>query len=247
VSWKEIITGTLGATSSALETIKSVEVDPKAIEELNDPNNLTASFSKNLYLVSAYLDQNGITDEQAKNQALVKLMADERAKLVFTTYGYKDIIVAKTESKESVRAYGNTIAPQLQTVLSEKITTSDMMSVSNFSTSKNPADLLPLIKNKKRLDTIINKFLTVSVPPSALSQHLLILNRISRYRDTLDNLSKMDTDPLRATLVVDGYIETAGMIVRLFNQLSTYFDTQGIVFFPQEGGYVFTVGYTMNK
>jgi hypothetical protein len=237
------MTDTLKPTASTLEELKKIPVDQKEIDTLNDPNNLTASFAKNLYLTGAYFEKNGITDEASKEQAMTALIQQEKAKIVPNTYSYKDINVAKAESKDSIRTYGNAIASILENIITEKVMLDDISSISNFITSKDAKDLEPILKNKKRMDTIMSKLLTLSVPPSAVIFHLATLNNVAAYRDMITDLAGSEEDPLRATIVIDKYTLTAINAGRATLQLSNYFTIKNIVFSPKEKGYIFTAGY----
>lgn len=247
ISWNEVINDTLQPSASTSAKLSKIAVDPKSIAELNDPNNLTASFSKNLYISSAYLVKNGINDEKSKAEVLANIMQQEANKIVPTTYYYKDINIAKTESKESIRVYGNTMSLILQNIITEKIIVGDISNVTSFLQSKNPADLSSLRNNKKRLEDIIQKLLKISVPPSALTYHTLAINRIAAYKDIIDNLSVADTDPIRQTFVIEKYPDTVKLVALLFNQFSNYFDMQNIIFTSKDAGYVFITGYTISK
>jgi hypothetical protein len=83
------------------------------------------------------------------------------------------------------------------------------------------------------------------IPPSATIYQLLALNRITMYRDNLDNLSKADTDPIRARISLDQYTQVMTLIFYIPNQLHNNFDTQNIVFSSKDAGYLFTVGYNI--
>lgn len=247
ISWGEVMNETLKPSNTSPEEQNKTTADPKAIAELNDPNNLTASFSKNLYLSSAYLTKNGIDDDKSKKDVLTNILQQEASKIVSTTYYSKDANVAKTESKESIKIYGNAIATILQNIITEKIILADMTSVIAFLKSKNPSDLSHLYNNKKRLDDVIQRLLKVSVPPSALTYHMLAINRVAAYRDIINNLSVADTDPIRQTFVIEKYPDTVKLVALLFNQFSNYFNMQNIVFSSKEAGYVFVTGYTIPK
>lgn len=244
ITWKEVMNSTLPTSPATLEELKKIPVNPKDINELNDPNNLTSSFTKNLYLTAAYLDKNGITDQSSKDDMVTKLLQNEKDKIVPTIYTYKDITVAKTESKESVHLYGNTVALILENIITEKSLTDDMTSIKTFIQSKEESDLSPLVKSKKRLDSVIQKLLSVSVPPSAVIFHIMALNAVTAYRDTVANLANANNDPLRATLAVDTYPDKAISTLRLINQFTSYFTTKNIIFSSKEPGYIFTTGYT---
>jgi hypothetical protein len=244
VSWGEVMNDTLKPSSSTLEELKKIPIDQKEIDNLNDPNNLTSSFAKNLYLAGAYFDKNGITDETSKQEALAKLMQDEKSKIVPTTYSYKDFNVAKAESKDSIRVYGNTVALILENIITEKSAGDDIVSINSFTKSKDVKDLIPLKNNKGRLDDVVQKLLKVSVPPSAIIFHIITINRVAAYRDLITSLSNADKDPLRATFVIENYTNTAIATLRTYLQLSDYFNGQNIIFSSKEKGYVFTAGYS---
>ena len=245
ISWNEIINQTFPESTSA-ESIKGAPVDEKVIEQLNDPNNLTSSFSKNLYVASAYINKNGGIDADSQQAVLDQLISQEASKIIPTTYTYKDIKIAPKEDKISIKTYGNSVAIILQEVITKKIMTDDFSSMNSFTQTKNESDLLPLVKNRDRVGGLIQKLLSISVPPSAISYHILALNRIALYKDTLDDISKANTDPVRAKLAIEKYTEMMVLVLRIPNQFSNYFDVQNIVFSSKEAGYMFTAGYTIN-
>ncbi len=243
VGWNEIVTTTFKDSTTTLASINKKPINQKSIDELNDPNNLTSSFSKNIYLATAYLKERGITDETTKQEAVNYLMQKEAEKIVITKYTFEDIKIAKSETKESIKVYGNTIAPLLNEIISSKIITDDIASLATFVKTKDEKSLLPLTKNEARVTSILQKLLTVEVPPSAASYHILAINRIVHYRDTLSNLSKVGSDPVRSTLTIDSYQDTAFLVLRLPNKFSDYFNAQNVAFYENEKGYMFTTGY----
>jgi hypothetical protein len=247
VSWGELTNELFTDDETTLGALKNGQVDEKIIAELNDPNNLTASFSKNFYILSSYLKQTGATDDASQTTAINQLIADEAKKIIPTEYQYKDINVAQTESKATIKAYGNIIAPLLRGVVTEKMMTSDLTAINSFAETEDVADLLSLSENRNIVDTVLKKFLAVSVPPSAVPYHILGLNRIALYRDTLDNISKAKTDPLRANVAMQKYLENAILLIRLESKFAEYFAIQNVAFSSKEAGYTFTSGYTVQN
>jgi len=243
ISWKELILSSEGGAAAAQE-LQNSQPDPKAIAALNDPNNLTSSFSKNLYVASTYLESNNITDEASQQNVVNQLMAEEAAKMVPTTYSFKDLNVVKNEANETVRVYGNAVAVILDDVITEQAALEDLTAVQNFTDTKKAEDLAPLAKNYTRVDAKLKKLLALPVPLSASAYHLLAINRIALYRDTLGDLSHASTDPLRATLAFQKYQNSTMSVLRIHQELSHYFDSKNISFTSKEKGYVFTVGYT---
>lgn len=246
ISWKEVIAETFKDSTEA-DDIKDATVDAQAIEHLNDPNNLTGSFSKNLYLASAYINKNGGADTASQQAVLDQLISDEAQKMVPTTYTYKDLQVSKQEDKTSLKIYGNSVASIFQKIVTRKIMEDDFASINSFIQTKNESDLSILTKNKVRVDSLLQEVLSMHVPPSAISFHILALNRIAFYRDTLDNLSKAESDPVRAKIALEQYAEMIVLVLRIPAQFSQYFNLQNIVFSPQNPGYMFTAGYTISN
>lgn len=248
VTWKEVIAETLPMDEQTKENLKKEQIDPKAIEGLNDPDNLTASFSKNLYLSASYLDQNGMTDEASQKAIASKLMAQEAAKIKPTIYTYKDIKVAKTESKESIKAYGNSLEPILDGIITKKIITDEVTALDAFSKSKNASasGAVPFLSNKKILDATVKKLESMQVPPSALIYHTEMLNKVTAYRDMIANISTMETDPIRASIAMPNYVNTSRSVISIFESYSTYFNIQNVAFSKNEPGYVFVIGYTLH-
>lgn len=244
VGWDDVITSSFVDASSTLAELNTEPVDQKSIDELNDPNNLTASFSRNVYITTAYLKKNDITDEKTKQDAVNELMAEEASKIAVTTYLIKDIRVSKSDSKETIKNYGNTIAPLLKNIMSSKQIGDDVNSLQGFTDTKKASSLIPLTKNRDRLNILLKQLLAVEVPPSAITQHILLLNRVALYRDNVDNMSRLDSDPVRSTLVFGKYQDTLLLLAKLPDQFFSYFNTQNVAFSSEEPGYIFTTGFS---
>ncbi|MCF7844089.1 hypothetical protein K9M47_04340 [Candidatus Gracilibacteria bacterium] len=246
VGWNEIVTSTLKNSTTSLANINQKPINQRIIDDLNDPNNLTSSFSKNVYLATAYLKEKGITDESSKQEAVNYLIAQEAAKITITSYTLKDIKVAKNESKDSIKLYGNNIAPIIKDLISSEVITGDMVSVNSFIETQEVLKLLPLSSNKKRIDSLIQKLLGIEVPASAITYHLLMINRLAYYSDILASLAGSDSDPVRGTLMLNNYQEAIILVIRTPNQFYDYFNMQNIIFTSKEAGYIFTSGFNFN-
>ena len=245
ISWRELVTTSLDPSFISEVEGEDEKPDPKVIASLNDPNNLTASFSKNLYSASAYFSKNQLNDPLAEQEVLTQLMAQEAEKVTPAVYGFKDIRVAKTEDKESIRAYGNAVATILNDMITQDQIVKDMESITKFIDTKSASDLIPLTQDYERVAAKLEKLLSLSVPLSASTYHVVALTRVAAYRDVLYNLSQAEADPLRTTLFIQKYPDTTVSTLGTFSALSPYFDIKNIVFTSKEPGYSFTVGYTL--
>ena len=109
ITWRELVESNVDDP-----TVPIVEEgdtpDPEIAKALSDPNNLTASLTKNLYVTSVYLKNNNITDEESQRRAMEGLTQEEIDKTVSKKYLPPDIKVAKTEDRTTIKAYGNEMA-----------------------------------------------------------------------------------------------------------------------------------------
>lgn len=243
ISWKELI-GSTEYGPEAIAEAESLKPDPKEIAALNDPNNLTASFSKNFYIASTYLTNNNVEDPSAQQSVLNQLIEEEAGKLTPTTFTFSDLSTTKTETKESIRTYGNSVATILDGVLTKESLTAVFGGMEHFIETNDAASLVPITKESERIHTKLQKLRELSIPLSAATYHIQVLNGVAEYADMLQNLSQAKTDPLRATLAFKNYTETSAGVLRVYSRLSPYFDIKKVVFSSKDPGYVFTVGYT---
>lgn len=244
ISWKELILSTEEGSSSVSE-LSSTPPDKKVIEALNDPNNLTAKFSKNLYITSTYLKNNNVTDADSQQKALDAILSDVASTIVPKTYSYGDLTVAKKEDAVSIRAYGNALAKIITPMITKKHIEEDLPGVALFIQAKDEKSLAAITLDAKQVDDNIQRLKKVSVPPSAVIYHLMVLNQVALYADSLSNLSKAATDPIRAELLIQKYPDILVDTLRMYKTLSGYFSLKNIVYTSSEAGYVFTIGYTL--
>ena len=148
------------------------------------------------------------------------------------------------DSAAAKKAYGNALALAVEGLLTEETVVSDLQTLSNFFTSGNARDLQPLHERVAALDAMIDTLKTVAVPPSAKALHLTALNRIVTFRNTIDGFTKAYDDPIRATISLQNYQDTAIQAGYIYPELSVYFHNQGTSFTQKEAGYVFVTGYT---
>lgn len=244
LTWKQITESNFSDQPEILNKLKDAPIDNKLIDQLNDEENLTASFSKNLYIASSYLKENNITDETSKQDVISQLIEQEAAKIIPTHYLYKDINIAKIENSESIKSYGNNLAIILNGLITKNSVKSDIESLNNFIKDQNNSSLITIKKDFDNSDSTLKKLLKISVPQSAVIYHLALINQVASYRDMLGNMSKAETDSLRANIALKNYAETVLSIVSIYKNMSDYFDMKNIAFSSKEAGYPFTVGYT---
>jgi hypothetical protein len=242
VSWKEFIASSLGVLPD--EATTSAEISARDIAALNDPNNLTSSFTKNFYIAQVALKQNGLTNQTAQQEAVDSLLSQEASKIQTTTYAKSDIVLAAEDTPASLASYGNSLAVILTGVLSQQSMTDDLQGITKFIQEGDEADLIPLINDRRKAGDALNKLLKLRVPASAADAHLAAINAVGAYMLTLSNMAGAQDDPIRATFGLGKYLENATGVIKLFSSFSSFFTTKGVAFTSKDPGYVFVVGYT---
>lgn len=243
--WRELLqkTYTTTVTSTTSKVQPAAKVDPEVQKRLDDPNNLTASFAKNMYVANAYIKEKGITDKVAQQQLIQNVVKAEAEKIITKTYTQSDLNISNDESKPALIAYGNALANILTLCDKYNFVKDDLTILNTFNTTKKASDLAPLVEKSKNIDLVTAKLLAMKVPASAIDPHLVALNRISAYKTVIDGFSKADTDPVRAALVIKQYQDTATLLVKSIYRFSDYFTTQNVTFAKNDAGSYFTLLY----
>jgi hypothetical protein len=173
------------------------------------------------------------------------MVQQEAIKMISKKYSYTDIIVSQTETKESIKKYGNNLSLLLGQVISEKRMKDDFQAMEFYLQTDNQDYLKTIQSDGEAVEQVIEKILLLPVPPSSAVYHLIVLNQMESYKDTLNNMAKAKDDPLRATIAFKRYPDEMVEVILLYKKLSEYFSLKKIVFTHSEQGYVFTIGYTL--
>jgi hypothetical protein len=195
---------------------------------LNDPNNLTASFAKNIYVATAYMKEKGITDPQAQQDVFNNVLNQEATKIVIPLYTEKDLTVIKSENASSLKSYSLLIRQAAAQATKDNFGVGDTDAVNKYLSSKKPDDLKPLSAKVLKVDSLIKKLTAMPVPLSAVSIHLNILNRLSAYKVTLEGLAVTDSDSVRGTLAARQYDTTISLLYKAVARFDEYFKAVGV-------------------
>lgn len=245
ISWEELVDQTTFGGGVATDDSGVAVPDEKTTAILNDPNNLTTSFSKNVYLTSSYLKQYGGSDTSTQEEIVSKLLQDEAGKLTFTTYVYKDMKVDSSETPTSIKAYGNALGVVVSTGADTGLALTDIDDVKKYLENKDAKSLASLKQKSEVASKILEALLAMKIPPSAAPYHLVFLNQASEYVSMMNNVATIDTDPIRATLAFKEYERVTRGMLSGVAALSTYFSSQTISFSKKDTGYIFSPSYTI--
>ncbi len=243
ISWRELAEGSIDPAE--LSQMEGEKADPEVLKQLDDPNNLTSSFSKNLYLASTYLAKNNVSDATVQQDTISQLIKEEAGKVVMPTFTAGDVRTSSANDTTSLKLYGNAVASTLGTIISTQTISDTAGSMQAYLETKDPSALIPLKEEQARVQAKLNKLKTLSVPSSATVVHTEALTKLAAYNELLSSLANIETDPLRSALLVEKYASISVDMLSLFTSMKTYFDAHGVVFSSRDSGYVFTVGYTL--
>lgn len=240
--WQDLLLS--GASTSTLEGAKKIKVTDEDRARLLDPNNLTASFSKNLYTASLYAKKNGNLTE-AEQSALVKSLIEQEAKKVLVkTYAVSDLSVSSIDTEEIKKNYGNKLGEIFLQSRKDKIGSGDIAIIQAYNINKDPGPLATLRIKKNKLDSLVRSLLQISVPPSAVVYHLRLINALSQYKTTVDSLSQIDTDPIKASLAFREYGTLNATLLSSLKSIQLYFNVENVTFTKNEPGFLITSVYT---
>lgn len=244
IGWEELVRQTWGEEGIPVNT----EIDEATAAQLNDPNNITTSFSKNVYLTSAYLEQYGEGDASTQQEVVARLIDEEAIKLAPKVYSYKDLNIQQSVSPSTVKSYGNAIGTIVSTGMNTGLGITDLQILKKYVDDTTDTTSLLLLKERSETaNALLSSIQELRIPASAAPYHLLMLNSVTAYTSMMENISTIDTDPLRASIAFQTYQETAGTMMRDIVALSSYFSAEGVVFTKEDAGYIFSPSYTIKN
>ncbi len=235
--WRDLVLGSLSTTTEA--AFARAEPNKEAEARLADKNNVTASFSKNIFTVAAYASNNPNLSEDEKTNLVADAVRTEAPKTQPKVYTTSDLRIAASNSSDAKILYGNTMALLLEKANKGGLGSNDLLLLQTYTEKGDPELLAPLASKKVKVDQILEELLTVSVPSSALVFHLRLINSVSAFSATLDGFARADSDPLRSLAFLNTYQETITKLYSSMNDLQDYFTLENVPFQSSDPGYIF--------
>lgn len=242
ISWKELAMSSLGINPAEAEGIH-IEMSKDDLDTLNDPDNLTSSFSKNMYIASLAIQQQGGLDAERKQQIVDQLMKEETEKMATKKYMASDITTTP-DTKESIKEYGNKVAAAVGGLITKDAIIDTMTSLDAYTNKGQEDDLVPLQKHAVATTEAMKKLLSIKVPASMTAEHLTLLNRYEAYKDLVHNLVAIKDDALRSTLALKEHQSVTLQALQEKSTLGLLIKNKGVTFSSLEPGYWFISGYT---
>lgn len=240
--WKDMLVNNTSPTLKE-EASKAVVTDAEK-KALDDPNNITATFAKDVYTSSVYTSQNGTLTQEQQEALAAKIVNEAKSKIVFTEYTVNDIHLTKNEDTMSIKKYANDLGKIYTKTTSSAVTHDDVAIIEAYNVNKDASVLKALVVKKDILDTAITQLLALPVPYSASAYHLRLINKLSDYKVIIDSLSQADTDPVRALIAFNSYFPIVKSLSSSFSGMQGYIHGEGITFTSTDTGFILLEGYT---
>lgn len=238
-NWKLAVIKQAEKDAPEINTLAPTAVDTT---NLNNPNNITAQYAKNVYAATAILEQESGTLTEEQRAAIAKAIFEQEAlKASAKIYSLSDIKTIPS-SKESVKKYGNTLGGMVTLAIVEGDKYPDIDLFQEYGLTRKKETLVLIDKKISIVEDLRDNMLLISVPTTATVYHLSALNAVEAYLQTLKNMRAIDTDALRASIGAHDYLTVYQTAFSMINAFSEYFDMENIVFQPSENGYLFTKG-----
>lgn len=235
--WRDLILETMSSTTKS--QADSIKVDPETLERLKDPNNLTTSFSKNIYTASAYIAKSGNVSADEQENLVADLLGAEAKKITQKVYTLNDLTISSSDSVSTRKTYGNALAKLLEKANSYELGSSDLAALMKFNETTDAKELEFFVTKKARTEEVFKDLLVLEVPPSASIYHLALINSVSVFIATLDAFAHAKEDPIKSLAFLNSYQENIRTLLISMASVQDYFVLENVPFTTKEAGYIF--------
>lgn len=209
--------------------------DENNLDYINSDNNLTNDLSKSLLLTSMFLNQNGMTDSEAKGKILANIVYEYQKAAEGKVYTENDLNVIRNTDRASLREYFQDIDDAVGKYIksSQDIPTLETFNTLNPDSSITDSQLLDLkggltaniLKNIEINNNFINNLVSIPATSDGAIYQLQLINLISKTNAFLKSLAYIDTDPAKYLLLEGDKFETNYNtdLLSVINSFNNYF------------------------
>lgn len=235
-NWKIAVMEKAALDDPSIDTTQALQVNT---ENLDNPNNITAQYAKNVYAATAILGQQTELTNEQKEEIAKALFEEEAYKAAARVYTSSDIKTT-TGTKDVVKKYGNTLGGIVMNATIAMAQVEDIPTFEKYATTRAQDQLDAINLKIATVTKYRDDVLKLPAPKSATLFHLNLINAIESYRQTLINMRSVHTDALRATIGAHDYAVVVKNVYISADFFSQYFTSEGVVFGPKEDGAFFS-------
>ena len=178
-------------------------------------SSLTDAIARDLYANYSVLKQSGeLTPE---NQAKINEALGTSVGQIIKPKSYvaSDLNIASSETPASIKKYGNDAIVAIDNNLNAN-TKDEAVNLLNYLDKKNPADLKKVADSAESYKKMTLALVSVSVPPSAIEEHLSLVNGVNFFGRAILGMAQIEADPIVALASLNNYPQGAEKIVLAF-------------------------------
>lgn len=153
-------------------------------------------------------------------------------------YIYSDIETYQTETADTVRGYGNVIG-KIFVQFFPKEYGQEAVILERALKNQDKNGAVVLLRVAEAYGNVQKNMLSQTIPQSAVSAHISLLNAITHHKEVVIGLQKAFDDPILALQALKEWKDSATEIKNALEDLSFYFEDKNIVFNKNEYGSTF--------
>lgn len=184
-----------------------IDQNKKAEEEfnsLNDTQKIARSFLSE-YIATQKVGEKMTQEELDRivNQMISRVVVED----VADKYEEGDIVIStNTDIKNAIEKYVGKVMP----IISDKIAPATIEGLNLMNSLEQSNWVIKIQDLNKLIDTInesVEKMISTPVPGILKQEHLLLVNDIYKISTYLDSFKKINEDPIKSMLGLQGYVE----------------------------------------
>jgi len=199
----------------------------------------TDKFSRELFIKIIAAKNNNTPPTEADIQNFLNTTINKEVQAQqLNNFTSGDLNIDKTETPETIKTYGNIIAAILTKKPKNKLEY-EIIIMDRAEKNNDPAELKklePLVSEYKRIQ---NDLLSVTVPQSATSFHLALINSVAGMAYSITGMEYLLTDPIKSLPGVSSYSVNSQNFMASIRQFNQYFNSVGVSFSGGDAAYNF--------
>ncbi len=225
------------------DAIKDTSITSIADDSIGDLAELNATqrLGRSIFLryMNAKKDGGEVNPEQEK-KILEASIAELSLKIAYKTYATSSLKTITQDTPEKIKAYGDSLAT-IAKKNSPKNNENELEILQRIlENGENEEDAKKLLDISEGYQSIINAYLVMPVPKSAISAHLSFINSLSKVRTNIEGFSKINTDSVLVLANFLPYLKNIEEMKKSFNILVLFFIDSNVKFETTSPGYTFT-------
>lgn len=152
-------------------------------------------------------------------------------------YNSTNLIISNNTSVAALKTYGQQIAGALASYNTEQINETALML--NALEEKNPIKVQSLLSIVDTNKQTVSNLLKISVPKTAITVHLNLVNNLNKNVSLLSDMSKILDNPYPALESASSYRVQKLNFYKAVDEINQFFKDNNIIFSPEEGTRVY--------